>query len=61
MKLFKKDSRKQYRANGKDFSPFRVKPDINEPIVVDIEWNDGSTQGRVIDISQSGMGLGIKP
>ena len=40
---------------------FRVKPDINEPIVVDIEWNDGSTQGRVIDISQSGMGLGIKP
>jgi hypothetical protein len=40
---------------------FRVKPDIHEPIVVDIEWKDGSTQGRVIDISQSGMGLGIKP
>jgi len=40
---------------------FRVKPDINEPIVVDIEWGDGSTQGRVVDISQTGMGLGIKP
>jgi hypothetical protein len=40
---------------------FRVKPDIHEPIVVDIEWKDGSTRGRVIDISQSGMGLGIKP
>ena len=40
---------------------FRVKPDINEPIEVDVDWNEGSTQGRVIDISLTGMGLGIKP
>jgi hypothetical protein len=40
---------------------FRVKPDINEPIGVDVEWNGGSTQGRVIDISITGMGLGVKP
>lgn len=40
---------------------FRVRPDINEPIEVDIEWNAGSTQGRVIDISLTGMGLGLKP
>jgi hypothetical protein len=40
---------------------YRVKPDINEPIEVDVEWNDGSTQGRVIDISLTGMGLGVTP
>lgn len=40
---------------------YRVKPDINEPIEVDVEWNGGSTQGRVIDISLTGMGLGVKP
>jgi len=40
---------------------FRVKPDINEPIVVDVEWNGGSTQGRIIIISFTGMELGVKP
>ncbi|MGD8770324.1 MAG: PilZ domain-containing protein [Desulfobacterales bacterium] len=40
---------------------YRVKPDINEPIEVDVEWNGGSTQGHVIDISLTGMGLGVKP
>ena len=28
---------------------------------MDVDWNGGSTQGRVIDISLTGMGLGIKP
>jgi len=40
---------------------FRVEPERVEPIEVMLEWRDGFAQGRIIDISTTGMGLEVDP
>ncbi len=39
---------------------FRVSTDLNRPIEVDIEWDDKSAKGWLIDVSINGMCLGIE-
>ena len=39
----------------------RVKPDVNTPIDVDLECENCFAKGWVIEISTTGMGLGVKP
>ncbi len=36
---------------------FRVKPEVNAPIFILLEWEDESHKGKLIDISISGIGL----
>jgi len=40
---------------------FRIEPDGVEPIEVMLEWHGGFAQGRIIDISTTGMGLEVDP
>lgn len=40
---------------------FRVEPNAIEPIEVMLEWRSGFAQGRIIDISTTGMGLEVDP
>ena len=35
----------------------RIKPDESEPIQVLLEWHSGFAQGRIIDVSTTGIGL----
>lgn len=39
---------------------FRASTDLNRPIEVDIEWDDKSAKGWIIDVSINGMCLGIE-
>jgi len=39
----------------------RVKPDMAAPIAVDLECGSGFSQGWIVDISTTGLGLGMKP
>lgn len=38
---------------------FRVKPDPNVPIMVRLMWEDHSAKGLMIDISETGIALGV--
>ena len=39
----------------------RVKPDMTSPIVVDLECERGFSEGWIVDISTTGLGLGLRP